>query len=80
MGVKQHPSLKTFVVDLLQGDRSALYGVELVFSLREKPEVGYDHSCTYFLTSNFPVEIDYYGEYHFRDFREKLSVVAEEHP
>jgi hypothetical protein len=31
MGMKKHPTLKTFVMDLLQGYRSALYRVELVF-------------------------------------------------
>ena len=38
MGVKEHTAFKPFIVDLLQGDSSALYGVELVFSLCEKPE------------------------------------------
>ena len=38
MGVKEHTAFKPFIVDLLQGDSSPLYGVELVFSLREKPE------------------------------------------
>ena len=41
--------------------------------------VGYDHSGVYFFTGNFPVEIADHGEYHFRNFREKFSVVAKEH-
>ena len=49
-------------MDLLQGYSSALYGVELVFSLREKPEMGYDHTSDHFFTGNFPVEIAYHGK------------------
>jgi len=45
-----------------------------------KSLVGYDHSSDYFFTGNCPVEIADHGEYHFRNFREELSVVAEEHP
>ncbi len=41
--------------------------------------VGYDHSGTYLFAGNFPVEIADHGEYHFRNFRKKLSVVEEEH-
>jgi hypothetical protein len=54
--------------------------VRRVFSLREKPEMGYDHSSDYFFTGNFPVEIADHGEYHFRNLREEPSVVTEEHP
>jgi hypothetical protein len=42
--------------------------------------MGNDHTSDYFFTGNFPVDIAYHGEYHFRDFREKLSIVTEEHP
>jgi len=42
--------------------------------------VSYDHSGKYFFTGNFTVEISDHGKYHFRDLREKLSVVAKEHP
>ena len=45
-----------------------------------KSLVCYDHSSAYFFTGNLPIEIADHGEYHFRNFREKLSVVAEEHP
>lgn len=45
-----------------------------------KSLVCYDHSSVYLSTCNFPVEIHYHGEYHFRNFRKKLPVVAKEHP
>ena len=44
-----------------------------------KSLVGDDHASMNFFTGNFPVEIADHGEYHFRNFREKLSVVEEEH-
>ena len=42
--------------------------------------VGYDHTDVYLFTGNFPVKIADHGEYHFRNFREESSVMAEEHP
>jgi len=42
--------------------------------------VGDDHTGAYFFTGDFPVEIAYHGKYHFRNFREELSVVTKEHP
>ena len=42
--------------------------------------MGNDHSGVYLFTGNFPVEIADHGEYHFRNFREEPSVVAEKHP
>jgi hypothetical protein len=42
--------------------------------------VGYDYPGVYLFTGNFPVEIADHGEYHFQNFSEKPSVVAEEHP
>jgi len=42
--------------------------------------MGNNHSGVYFTTGNCPVEIADHGEYHFRNFCEELSVVAEEHP
>jgi hypothetical protein len=42
--------------------------------------MSYDYSGVYLFTGNFPVEIADHGEYHFRNFREESSVMAEEHP
>jgi len=45
-----------------------------------KSLVCYNHTRAYFFTGNFSVEIAYHGKYHFRYYRKKLSIVAEEHP
>jgi len=42
--------------------------------------MSYDHPSVYLFTDSFPVEIADHGEYHFRNFREEPSVMAEEHP